>query len=131
VYHRGDQTFVLDAAGELILTVIDKTPSSGRNVAEPKMWTGNSWVESAEDRPNSEITEYTAYWTVPSSPPSGLAINERIYLFNGIERTVGSTTYLLQPDPPINGKGRPGRHTVPTTRIIIMGPCSAPPPDIR
>ncbi len=103
VYHRGDQTFVLDAAGELILTVIDKTPSSGRNVAEPKMWTGNSWVESAEDRPNSEITEYTAYWTVPSSPPSGLAINERIYLFNGIERTVGSTTYLLQPVLAYNG----------------------------
>lgn len=109
VYYRGDQTFVLDAAGELILTVIDETPLSSRNVAEPKMWTGKDWVESAEDEPNSEITEYTAYWTVPSSPPSGLAINERIYLFNGIEGTVEiegtgeSKTYLLQPVLAYNG----------------------------
>ncbi|MDK2863473.1 MAG: hypothetical protein PWQ46_1183 [Methanomicrobiaceae archaeon] len=89
VYHRGDQAFVLDAAGELILTVIDETLSSGRNAAGPEMRTGNSWVESVEDEPNSEITWYTAYWTVSSSPSPGLAINERIYLFNGIEGTVG------------------------------------------
>jgi hypothetical protein len=103
VYHRGDQAFILDAAGELILTVIDETLSSGRNAAGPEMRTGNSWVESAEDEPNSEITGYTAYWTVSSSPSPGLAINERIYLFNGIEGTVGSTTYLLQPMQAYNG----------------------------
>ena len=103
VYHRGDQAFILDAAGELILTVIDETLSSGRNAAGPEMRTGNSWVESVEDEPNSEITGYTAYWAVPSSPPSGLEINERIYLFNGIEGTIGSTTYLLQPMQAYNG----------------------------
>ncbi|HQC91998.1 MAG TPA: hypothetical protein PLR09_07815, partial [Candidatus Methanoculleus thermohydrogenotrophicum] len=81
VYHRGDQAFVLDAAGELILTTIDETLSSSRNAAGPDMRTGNSLVESAEDETNSRITEYTAYWTVPSSPSPGLAINERIYLF--------------------------------------------------
>jgi len=60
VYHRGDQAFILDAAGELILTVIDETLSSGRNAAGPEMRTGHSWVESAEDELNSEITRYTA-----------------------------------------------------------------------
>ncbi|MCK9307068.1 MAG: hypothetical protein M0P17_06015 [Methanoculleus sp.] len=108
VYHRGDQTFVLDAAGELILTVIDEAPPSSRNVAMLRGWTGHSWVESAEDEPNSEITEYTAYWTVPSSPPS-LESDEIIYLFNGIEGTVEieetgeSKTYLLQPVLAYNG----------------------------
>jgi hypothetical protein len=103
VYHRGDQAFVLDAAGELILTTIDETLSSGRNAAGPEVWTGHSWVESAEDELNSGIAGYTAYWTVPSSPSPDLAINERIYLFNGIEGTVGSTTYLLQPMLAYNG----------------------------
>lgn len=96
VYHRGDQTFVLDAAGELILTVIDETSPSGQRATALRDWLDHDWIESAEDKPNSIITEYTAYWTVPSSPPS-LESNERIYLFNGIQGIAGSKTYLLQP----------------------------------
>lgn len=102
VYHRGDQTFVLDAAGELILTVIDETTASGQNVAAVRGRLGHDWVESAEDMPDSEITEYTAYWRVPSSPPS-LESYQKIYLFNGIEKTTGSKTYLLQPVLDYNG----------------------------
>jgi hypothetical protein len=47
VYHRGDKAFVLDATGELILTVIDETPPSDQNVAEPRGGPGHDWVESA------------------------------------------------------------------------------------
>uniref|UniRef100_UPI003204FB2A hypothetical protein n=2 Tax=Methanoculleus TaxID=45989 RepID=UPI003204FB2A len=102
VYHQGDQTFVLDAAGELILTVIDETAASGRTVA-PLGWLGNDWIESAEDEPDADITEYTAYWKVPSGPPSGLEANERIYLFNVIRGTAGTERYLLQPVVCYNG----------------------------
>ena len=102
VYYRGDQAFVLDAAGELILTVIDEAPSSGQNVTALRGEPGHDRVESAEDWPESNITEYTAYWAVPSSPPS-LESYQRIYLFNGIERTTGPKEYLLQPVLAYNG----------------------------
>jgi len=93
IYHRGDTIFVLSPAGELILLIIVEDTAS-----EPTEtilgWIGNDWLESAEDYLDS-ITEYTAYWTVPSAPHS-LEVGEMIYLFNVIQ---GDTPrrYLLQP----------------------------------
>jgi hypothetical protein len=98
VYHHGDKIFVLDPAGALILVVLDESTSSDPILTD---WNGNDWVESAEDYLNS-ITEYVAYWTVPSNPPS-LGSNERIYLFNGIQGIAGSKRYLLQPVLGYNG----------------------------
>lgn len=101
IYYRENQIFVLDSDEELILLVIEENSSADRKIESLTDWIGHDWVESAEDYLNS-ITEYIAYWTVPSSPPS-LGSNERIYLFNGIRGVAGSKTYLLQPVLGYNG----------------------------
>ncbi len=93
-YYRGDTIFVLDPAGELILRVINEGTASKPYPESTRGWTGHDWLESAEDYLNG-ITEYTAYWTVPSAPPS-LEVGEMIYLFNVIQGNTPSP-YLLQP----------------------------------
>ncbi|MDI6877618.1 MAG: hypothetical protein QMC96_12715 [Methanomicrobiales archaeon] len=100
VYHHEGKIYVLDSAGELLLLVIDGHASSYQKEVA-LLWVGNDWIESAEDYLNY-ITEYQAYWTVPSSPPS-LESSEQIYLFNGILGVGGSKTYLLQPVLGYNG----------------------------
>jgi hypothetical protein len=93
-YYRGDTIFVLNPAGELILRVINEGTASKPYPESTRGWTGHDWLESAEDYLNG-ITEYTAYWTVPSAPPS-LEVGEMIYLFNVIQGDTPSP-YLLQP----------------------------------
>jgi len=93
-YYRGDTIFVLNPAGELILLIINEDTTSKPCPESTRGWTGHDWLESAEDYLNG-ITEYTAYWTVPSAPPS-LEVGEMIYLFNVIQGDTPSR-YLLQP----------------------------------
>ncbi len=93
-YYRGDTIFVLDPAGELILLIINEDTVSKPSPESIQGWLGHDWLESAEDYLNG-ITEYTAYWTVPSAPPS-LEVGEMIYLFNVIQGNTPSP-YLLQP----------------------------------
>ncbi|MDK2890242.1 MAG: hypothetical protein PWR21_874, partial [Methanoculleus sp.] len=94
IYYRGDTIFVLNPAGELILLIINEDTASKPCPESTRGWTGHDWLESAEDYLNG-ITEYTAYWTVPSAPPS-LEVGEMIYLFNVIQVETPSC-YLLQP----------------------------------
>lgn len=96
VYYHGDKIFVLDHTGELILVVINENPSSEQRAEALTRWTGNDWVESAEDNDVDYITESIAYWSVPTSPPS-LESNEMIYLFNSITGVSDSKEYILQP----------------------------------
>jgi hypothetical protein len=101
IIHKGANVFVFDSAGNLILTVIDETASLDQKGEMITVWIGQDWIESAEDYLNY-ITEFIAYWAIPSSPPS-LESTERIFLFNGILGTAGSKTYLLQPVVTRNG----------------------------
>ena len=101
VYYYGNEIYIFNNAEDLILIVIDDDVDSDQKTGTITRWIGHDWIESAEDYLNS-ITEYIAYWTVPSSPPS-LGSNERIYLFNGIQGVAGSKTYLLQPVLGYNG----------------------------
>jgi hypothetical protein len=93
-YYRGDTIFVLNPAGELVLLIINEDTTSKSCPESTRGWTDHDWLESAEDYLNG-ITEYTAYWTVPSAPPS-LEDDEMIYLFNVIQGDTPSP-YLLQP----------------------------------
>ena len=49
VYHQGNEIYVLDPAGELILIVIDEVVSSDQKNVTTTRWIGHDWVESAED----------------------------------------------------------------------------------
>lgn len=93
-YYRGDTIFVLNPAGELVLLIINEGSVPKPCPESTLGWTGHDWLESAEDYLNG-ITEYIAYWTVPSAPPS-LEDDEMIYLFNVIQGDTPSP-YLLQP----------------------------------
>ncbi|MFA5396308.1 MAG: hypothetical protein WC346_09905 [Methanogenium sp.] len=95
LYHHGNEIYVLDPAGKLILIIIDEVVSSDQKNGTTTRWIGNDWIESAEDYLNY-ITENVAYWSVPTSPPS-IASNEMIYLFNSITGVSGSKKYILQP----------------------------------
>lgn len=96
IYEQGNKTYVISPEGELILLIIDNDTSDNQNSRAVKGWPNHDWLVAAEDTSVDFITEYTAYWTVPSPPPS-LEDEEIIYLFNGILGTSGEERYLLQP----------------------------------
>jgi hypothetical protein len=96
VYHRGDRIYILSPEDELILLIIDECSSANQGTDNAvRGWVGNDWLEYAQDESAEYISEYTAYWDVPTAPPSLDGETERIYLFNGIEPT--DTKFLLQP----------------------------------
>ncbi len=94
-YHKGNRTFVTDDKGNLILTIINDNPlaSGGTNVKAAVLY--NEWIEWAEDTTISSLTQFDAYWYVPSQPPSS-EITEAIYLFNGISPSGGGPG-IIQP----------------------------------
>ena len=96
-YYYENMIFIYNLEGELILLIIDNNKDSNRNLKSDSKWIGNDWIESAEDNDADYITENIAYWSVPTEPPSHLASNEKIYLFNSIIGFSGSDKYILQP----------------------------------
>ena len=94
-YHKGNQTFVTDEKGNLILTIINEkaTELSGTEIQSNSR--SNEWIEWAEDASISSLTQFDAYWYVPDHPPSSENF-EVIYLFNGIS-PYGGGPGLIQP----------------------------------
>jgi len=73
--------------GERILTVLNPDNS----LVLPGY---DGWIESARDLSVSELGQFIAYWTVPSSPPSPQA-DTIDFLFNGIQPS--SSGGIVQP----------------------------------
>ncbi len=94
-YHKGRQTFVTDDKDNLILTIINDNPlaSEGTNTKSAVLF--NEWIEWAEDTTISSLTQFDAYWYVPSYPSSSESL-EAIYLFNGISPSGGGPG-IIQP----------------------------------
>lgn len=98
IYHRENRIYVLspEPEEELILLIIDECSRADQSPDNAVMsWDGNDWLEYAEDGSVEYISEYTAYWNIPTAPPSLNGQTEKIYLFNGIRAL--DTKFLLQP----------------------------------
>jgi len=94
-YHKGKQTFVTDDKGNLILTIINDNPLASGTANSKSAVLFNEWIEWAEDTTVSSLTQFDAYWYVPSNPPSSESL-EAIYLFNGISPSGGGPG-IVQP----------------------------------
>ena len=94
-YHKGNQTFVTDEKGNLILTIINEKAFelSGPEIQSNSK--SNEWIEWAEDASISSLTQFDAYWYVPDHPPSSESL-EAIYLVNGIS-PYGGGPGIIQP----------------------------------
>jgi hypothetical protein len=57
-------------------------------------WSG--WVEDSNTDKKSELGQFIANWTVPSSPPNSTT-KAIVYIFNGIQNAEGSPTSIVQP----------------------------------
>jgi len=95
VYHKGNQVFVTDDKGVLILSIINDNPLSSAGKDSKSALLYHEWIEWAEDTTISSLTQFDAYWYVPSPPPSSESL-EAIYLFNGIS-LLGGGPGIIQP----------------------------------
>ncbi|ADN35647.1 hypothetical protein Mpet_0878 [Methanolacinia petrolearia DSM 11571] len=94
-YHKGNQTFVTDEKGNLILTIINEKAIERSGTEIQSNSRSNEWIEWAEDASISSLTQFDAYWYVPDHPPSSESL-EVIYLFNGIS-PYGGGPGIVQP----------------------------------
>jgi hypothetical protein len=69
-YHKGNHTFVTDDKGSLILTIINDNMIMANNMEPKSILQYHEWIEWAEDTSISALTQFDAYWHVPSQPPS-------------------------------------------------------------
>ena len=94
-YHKGNHTYVTDNKDNLILTIINDNTIAARNMEPKSILQYHEWIEWAEDTSISALTQFDAYWYVPSQPPSSESL-ETIYLFNGISPSGGGPG-IIQP----------------------------------
>lgn len=94
-YHKGNQTFVTDNKGNLILTIINDNDIAASETNAKSTLRYHEWIEWAEDTSVNALTQFDAYWHVPSHPPSSESF-EPIYLFNGISPSGGGPG-IIQP----------------------------------
>jgi len=94
-YHNRNLTFVTDKTGNLILTIINENNLASRKTNLGTKQLFHEWIEWAEDTSISSLTQFDAYWYVPSYPSSSESL-EAIYLFNGIS-PLGGGPGIIQP----------------------------------
>ena len=102
VYHKDNKIFVLDKTGKLILTVVNDHSS---DIIKPSAY--HDWLEYANGTV-SQITQFDAYWKVPSKPTS-MPTTHAVFLFSGIDtndhvRPDGLLQPVLGFYPTINGQ---------------------------
>jgi len=93
-YHKGNHTLITDDKSNLILTIINDNTIAPSDMEGKSVLLYNEWIEWAEDSTIDSLTQFDAYWYVPSPPPSSESL-ETIYLFNGISPLGGGG--IIQP----------------------------------
>jgi len=86
VYSHGNDIYITDQSGELILTIINGKADISKGAAAPdqikSLYLG--WLEYADDVVPGGLTQFDAYWHVPSAPPA-MDYGKAVFIFNGVE----------------------------------------------
>jgi hypothetical protein len=88
--------------GKILLTILHDNLSSLSSIgSDLPAQTGLSWVEYAESNTPSTFGSFSSLWNIPHSPQLS---GETNILFNGIESSDPSLTYIIQPVTAFNFK---------------------------
>ncbi|MBP2132379.1 hypothetical protein J2128_000300 [Methanomicrobium sp. W14] len=98
VYSKENVIYVANQKNELILTIINNNVNTNlsneiNSKSVRSLYRG--WLEYAEDVVSGGLTQFDAYWHVPSKPPD-MDYGKAIFIFNGVEPP-DETYGLLQP----------------------------------
>ena len=103
VYYKRGITKVI-YRGDVILTIMEKDTNTNkiRSKSSAFLPDFDGWIEDAQDWHVSEVTWFSAYWDVPTSPST---TSSTIFLFPAIEPSDGSA--IIQPVLEWKNRGSP------------------------